>query len=229
MEIVVIIVMLLVGFSNMLKLTYLPVWGRILVCFLCALSIGISWKIAASQSKTQIAAWIQNPELMSDVAVLLTVDVFLQMTFCVMSVKRIFGERMSGYENIISWGAQWIPGILIFPTLFALLVEVIFSFPGTNFPTIAWTLAVAIFVVGTTMSFLLKAVIPEKDLRLELIFMINALIALLGVIATVNGRNAVAGVNSVDWKTLVGVIVILVIGATGGFMLYKRKQNKLNI
>lgn len=229
MEIVVIIIMLLVCFSILLKQTYLPVWGRILVCFLCALFIGISWKIAASQSKTQIAAWIQNPRLMLDVAVLLTVDVFIQITFCVISVKRIFGERMSKWENIISWGSLWIPGILIFPTLFALLVEVIFSFPGTDFSTIAWALSVAVFIVGVTMSFLLKAVIPEKDLRLELIFMINALIALLGVIATVNGRTAVAGVNSVDWETLVGVILILVIGAAGGFMLYKRKQNKLNI
>ncbi len=227
MEIVVIIVMILVGFSLMLKLTYLPIWGRILICLLLALFTGESWTFAVSQSKTQIATWIQTPELMLDMAVLLTVDVFLQITFCVTSAGSIMGESMSKSGKFIQAVALWIPGILIFPALIALLVAVIFSFPGMDFATIAWTLAGCVFITGVGASCLIKFILPEKDLRLELIFMINALIALLGVIATVNGRTAVAGVNSVDLKTLAGVLSLLIIGASAGYLLFKRKQNKI--
>jgi len=58
--------------------------------------------------------------------------------------------------------------------------------------------------------------------------MLHALIALLGIIATVNGRTAVAGTNSVDVFALSGVIGLLVIGGIIGYLLYLRKERKLN-
>ena len=57
--------------------------------------------------------------------------------------------------------------------------------------------------------------------------MINALIAMLGVVATVNGRTAVAGTNSVEWQPLGGFLLILIVAAFAGFVLFRRKQKKL--
>lgn len=227
MEIVIGIIMLMVGFSVMLKLTYLPVWGRIVVSLVLGSFVGFSWDIAASQSKTQIAAWIQNPELMLDMAVILTVDVFLQNTFCITSAGLILGERQSRGTAIIQAICQWTPGILIFPVLLALLVEVIFSFPGLDFTTVAWGLATIILIISIGMPSIINRILPEKDLRLELIFGLNIMIAFLGVVATVNGRTAVAGTNSVDMKTLTGVILLFTVGATIGYILFKRQQTKL--
>lgn len=219
--------MLLVGFSVVLKLTYLPLWGQATVYLVLALFTGMSLKYAISQSKIQIDIWINDPELMLDIAVLLTADVFLQISFCVLSAKRLAGEYLSKTNIIFQAVTQWIPGILIFPVLLALLVEVIFAFPGMSFSAIAWTLASAVFLTGVVLSCIFKWILPEKDLRLELIFMINALIALLGVIATVNGRTAVAGIDSVEWKTLAGVMAVLIAGAAAGYIIFKRKQNKI--
>lgn len=133
--------MLLVGFSVVLKLTYLPLWGQATVYLVLALFTGMSLKYAISQSKTQIDIWINDPELMLDIAVLLTADVFLQISFCVLSAKRLAGEYLSKTNIIFQAVTQWIPGILIFPVLLALLVEVIFAFPGMSFTAIAWTLS----------------------------------------------------------------------------------------
>lgn len=226
MEAVVIIIMLMVSFSLMLKLTYMPLYGRMAVCVACAVFVGLSWDVAASQSKTQISDWLQNPELMLDVAVLLTVDVFLQLTFCIMNARRISGQPQSRLDNMIRQVSLWIPGILIIPILLALLVETFFSFTGMDFQILAWILAGLILVAGIMLPLLLKWLIPEEDLRLEIIFMTNALIALLGVVATVNGRTAVAGANEVEWKPLFGVIIILLIGACAGYILFRRKNNK---
>lgn len=226
MEIVVIIIMLLVIFSLLLKMTYMPVYGRLTISSLLALSIGLSWEYAANQSKTQIAEWLQNPELMLDIAVLLTIDVFIQVSFCILDAKFMSGEKMTKTGNILRVAALWLPGILIFPTLFSGLVEVIFSFPGMDFGALAWTLAAAIFLASISLPVLIKCVIPEKDLRLELIFMVNALIAILGVIATVNGRTAVAGTDNIEWQTLLGVLSLLIVGAAAGFLIFKRNNNK---
>lgn len=228
MEIVITVIMLLVGLSLVLKQTCLPLWGRAAVYLVLSLFVGLSLKYAINQSKTQIDIWINDPELMLDMAVLLTADVFLQISFCVLSAKKLSGEHISKTNTIFLTVTQWIPGILIFPVLLALLVEVIFAFPGMSFRTIAWTLASAVFLIGVFLSGIFKWILPEKDLRLELIFMINALIALLGVIATVNGSTAVAGIDSVEWKTLAGVMAVLIAGAAAGYIIFKSKQNKIH-
>lgn len=227
MEIVIIIIMCLVSFSLMLKLTYLPTKGVFLIALLCALFTGFSWESAVEQSKTQIADWLQNPELMLDMAVLLTIDVLLQISFCIFNAEYIAGDKLSKTAKILRRVTLWIPGILIFPTLYALLVEVIFSCPGVDFATIAWTLAVVVLTIGMVLPLGIKLIIPERDLRLELMFMVNALIALLGVVATVNGRTAVTGTNSIDLQALVGVIGLLLIGALIGLIIFKFKKAKI--
>lgn len=226
MEIVAVIIMLMVILSLVLKLTYLPVGARLVICLICAAFTGLSWESAAAQSKTQIADWLQNPGLMLDIAVLLTVDVFIQVSFCILNARYISGERMAATARIVRLATLWMPGILIFPTLSAMLVEVIFSFPGADFATLAWSVAAVVFVAAASLPAIVRRIVPEDDLRLELIFLVNAMTALLGVVATVNGRTAVAGTDSVEWLPLAGVVVLLLLGASAGFFLFRHKDSK---
>ena len=71
-------------------------------------------------------------------------------------------------------------------------------------------------------------ILPEKEIRLELLFLANALIALLGIIATVNGRTAVAGVTSVDWPALGGVTSFVAAGLLLGVAVFRIKQKRMN-
>ena len=75
-------------------------------------------------------------------------------------------------------------------------------------------------------SFLLRWLLPEKELRLELLFLANALIAILGIIATVNGRTAVKGIDEVDWGALAGLTILFVAGALVGMILRKVKLKR---
>lgn len=227
MELVVIIIMFMVGFSFLLKLTALPLYGRVAVCLVMALFVAFSWPQAAGQSKTQIAGWLGDPQLMLDMAVLLTVDVFIQISFCIVHARCISGDALSRTDSVLDAVTLWFPGILIFVALFAALVEVLFAMPGVDFPVVAWSLALGVLAVGVSVPSALRWLVPEKDLRLELIFMINAIIAMLGVVATVNGRTAVTGTNSVEWQPLVGFLLVLLLAAFAGFVLFRRKQKKL--
>ena len=81
-----------------------------------------------------------------------------------------------------------------------------------------------VLVVIPLGRWLVKWLLPEEDLRLELFFLTNALVAILGIIATVNGRTAVEGVSDVDWGALAGCVVIFVVGAIAGWIAYVVKR-----
>lgn len=228
METVVTLILLLVGFSFALKLTFHRWMGVAVIAVVAALFVGLSWEAAIMQSRTQIEDWLSQPDLMLDTSVLLTVDVAAQLVFCIVTAKKESGGTLSKIERCLREVFLWFPGLLIFPALFVMLVALIFSMPGCDFCTVAWATAGGVAVLCPLAVCGLRIIMDEAETRLELMFLLNALIAILGVVATVNGRTAVAGVSEVDWGALAGVSGILVAGLAVGLLLYRRKMNKMN-
>ena len=104
--------------------------------------------------------------------------------------------------------------------------ELIFTFTGTDFASIAWGLAGIVAIALPLMAALTRWLIPETEIRLEMIFMVNLLIAALGIVATVNGRTAAAGTSEVEWGALVGFAVILLAGLGSGLILNRYLTQK---
>lgn len=186
----------------------------------------MAWAI--EQSKNQIADWLADSALMLDLAVLLTLEVALQMTFCVVAAHIHTAGRVKPSVVWLYRLLRWFPGLLIFPVLFSLLVAAIFSLPGMSFPLVAWSLAAVVAAVIPLGRWALKHLLPEREIRLEQLFLANALIAILGVIATVNGRTAVAGVTAVDWPSLGGVMAFVAAGLLLGMAVFRIKQKLMN-
>lgn len=232
MEIVVMLIMLLVIVSFVLKLTCHTLPAAIALCALTALFVWLILPLAITQSKTQIADWLSQPELMLDTSVLLTVDVFMQISFCVLSVDRWANNRISRTAAVIRRILLWLPGILVFPVLFSVLVELIFATPGLDFAFVGRCTAIAVLILFPTAAWVMRHMLPEAELRLELMFLVNVLIAALGVVATVNGRTAAAGTNAVEWGALLCVLTLLAAGAVAGGMINRfiknRKLSKLS-
>ena len=185
MKTVVLALMALVSFGFLLKQTFLSWKWTLGVALVAALGVGFSWPLAIEQSKTQIADWLSNPALMADTAVLLTIEVALQMAFCV--VEATYGAQtdLPWRKKLLFNALRCFPGLLFFVVLFSLLVTLIFALPGVSFPLIAWSLGGAVLLLVPAFVWLLRKLMPETDLRLELLFLINALMAGLGIVATV--------------------------------------------
>lgn len=226
METVVFVLMILVCFSFMLKQTYRKNRSVAVIAVVCALFTGLMWPYAIEQSKTQIADWLADTAQMLDTAVLLTLEVILQMTFCMLAAHVQTSGPLRKRTLWMYRVLRWFPGILIFPVLFSALVALIFAFPGVSFSLLSWSMAAGVLILIPAGTWLLQHVMPEKDVRLELLFLVNALIAVLGVVATVNGRTAVAGMSEVDWSALAALVVIIVLGALAGFVAYRIKLKK---
>lgn len=226
MDTVVWILILLTAFNFLLKQTFWQPVAVLCVAVGLALFAACMWPYAVEQSSAQIAAWLADPKLMLDTAIVLTVEVALQMAFCLLSVHV---ENVSPVKKRMSWAARflyWFPGMLIFPVVFFGLTRSIFAFPGASFSTIAWGFAGMVGAAVFLGRYAVKYLLPEKDLRLELFFMTNALIAVLGIVATVNGRPAVEGVTTVNGSALLGCIGLIFAGGSVGFVWQLLRRRK---
>ena len=228
MESVVLVMMVVVCFNYLLKQTWRKAYFVAVSAAVCALFVGLAWPWAIEQSKNRIAGWLADTTLMLDLAVVLTLEVALQMTFCIVAAHIHSAGRVKPSVVRIYRLLRWFPGLLVFPVLFSLLVAAIFALPGVSFPLTAWSLAAVVAMVIPLGRWALKHFLPEKEIRLELLFLANALIALLGIIATVNGRTAVAGATAVDWPARGGVMSFVAAGLLLGVAVSRIRQKRMN-
>lgn len=221
METVVLVMMILVCFGYVLKQTFRKPYPVLFSAAVCALFTGSAWPYAIEQSRSQIAGWLSDSALMLDVAVILTLEVALQMAFCLLAAHIRTSGRMKPLAIWTYRTLRWFPGMLVFPVLFSMLVWVLFALPGASFRLVAWSAAAAVLAAIPLAAYGIKRLLPEKEIRLEVLFLSNALLAVLGVIATVNGRTSVAGTGHTDPAALAGVCVLALLGLAGGIILRK--------
>lgn len=226
METVVLVIILLVCFNFVLKQTYRKLWMVGAISLLCALFVAFAWPWAIEQSKSQIQDWLNNPQLMLDTAVVLFIEVVIQMAYCLMAVHLMNTGKVRRRTLFIYKLLRWFPGLLIFPVLFHIETQCMFWLTGMEFSTVAYGLAAIVFVAIPLFTWAIKWLIPEKELRLEIFFLSNALIAILGIIATVNGRTAVAGISEVNWAALACMAGLTLLFAIVGFIFYRMKKMK---
>lgn len=227
METVVVVMMILVCFTYMLKQTNRKIYSVLFSATLSALFVGLMWPYAIEQSKTQISDWLADTALMLDMAVILTLEVAIQMAYCLLAAHLQTSGQVKSLQLRIYRLLRWFPGVLVYPVLFCLLVSAIFTWPGVSFSLIAWGLAAVVWVAVPLGSWMIRWLLPEKEIRLELLFLANALIAVLGVIATVNGRTAVVGISEVDWSALGGMAALLLLGFVAGMITYRVKWKRI--
>lgn len=235
METVVIIIMLAVILVFALKLSCHGLLGASLLSLSVALVVWFSRDYALSQSKTMIADWLANPELMLDLAVVLTLDVALMIAFTFMPARPrkdvLTADCTPTWQHHLNSAVRaivdWFPGLLIYPVAVAILVETFFSLPGADFTIVTLTVSLAFLIVMPLLAMLFKYLLPQHEARAELIFLMALLIAALGVVATVNGRTAAAGTATVEWLPLVSVIALFAAGSVAGLIIYRyRKSTK---
>ena len=228
METVILVLMLVVIFMTWLKLTFLKMWQIIVVAVICSLFIGFSWPYAIQQSRNEISEWLGNQRLMLDTSVLLTIEVFWQMAYCMLSGKLLYGETISRRTIWIYRILRFFPGLLIFPVLFYLQIQVMYQISGVDFAIVSWSLALIVFVAVIGGSYLLKWFLPQKSLRLEVLFLSSSLVLILGIVTTVNGTTSFKGAEPIEWNALLAFCVLTFVCAVIGYFKFQIRKSKWN-
>jgi hypothetical protein len=226
METVVPILMLFITIGSLLKISFNKLWHSILFGTVAAIFIVATYQFATLQSKTQLADYLQNSNIMQNIAVLVTLESGIMFAYDFLSLRRLFGRKVKRW---IMLPLSWFPGLLIFPVLFFVLTQAIFSFPGVRFESIAWLMGASAFVLFPALTFGLKKLLPDEELRFEVHFIVTLFVTILGLICTVNGNVAYAAAEQpVDWKAIATTIGLFALAFVLGFGSNKLKWRIMN-
>jgi hypothetical protein len=207
-----------------MKLGFWKFYQTCLFGLLCAIFIIGTSRWAILQSKTQLADWMGNTGIMQNAAVLITVESMLGIAFCIEELRAMFGVKKTVWGRLKKLFLHVYPGLLLFPVLFYLQTQLIFALPGTNFAFSAYTFAAAIFIALPLFSLALKRICPEKELRLEVYFLINLFVCIIGLISTVNGNTTYSAVKEpMNIKAIALSATIFIIAFLLGFIINKYK------
>ena len=133
----VIILMVLVCINFVLKQSWHKWWSVLAHAAAAALFTGLMWPAAVRQSRSQVDAWLSDPGLMLDTSVIITIEVILQISFCLLSVNLMNSGKLKP-ATIWSYRVlRWFPGVLIFGVLFGIIIAygAIYIFKKTNILT----------------------------------------------------------------------------------------------
>lgn len=199
MEQIILILMLFIAINCAFKLSLWKWWQAGIYSLIVAIFAFMAYPYAILQSKTQIADYLQNTEALQNMAVIITLESALCFGFCVTYLRGMFGKKNPWWTKLL-W---WYPSLLLFPVVFYCLTECIFTFVGTSFTTVACFVAGTTFTGIPVLAQLTKYLVPEKDLRLEIHFLVSLFVCILGLLTTVNGKTVYAAVDEpVHWDAV---------------------------
>ena len=227
MDTVVLILVFLIALAFLLKQSFWDIKGTAIFSLVAAAFIYLSYTYAIEQSKNQIETWLSNRSLMLDTSVLLTIEVALFLAYAFLEVHIANVKRTKKSMRASWFFLRYFPGLLIFPIMFFGLTQIIFSLPGTSFKTVALVSALSIVPIILVGRYLMIMLIPEKELRLEMFFLTSTFVAILGIIATVNGSTVTVANNDIDFIALGGTLALFALGALVGYIYSKRKKERI--
>jgi hypothetical protein len=212
--------MLFILINCVLKLSFWKGWQTVVFGFLCAIFIVSVCPFAILQSKTQLADFLSNTRVMQNMAVWITIESVICFAFCFTSLRKtpVF--------------LNWYPGLLLFPVLFYVLTQIIFSRAGTSFTLIAYLFAAGVWVGLPLLAWCIRRLYPEKEFRLELHFLVSLFVCIIGLITTVDGTVTYSAVNETfNAKALAAsatlFFVFFLIGFGWNRIKWRIKKNKI--
>ncbi|MFA8299019.1 MAG: hypothetical protein ACEPOV_02535 [Hyphomicrobiales bacterium] len=196
----------------------------LLVAFVGAAFCYIAYPYAIIQNKVSLgnlftdAVWINNLSIIYTIESLLAAFMSLSLT------KEAFGTKMKRWIKVISY----LPGLMIFGALFYFEIIFFFNFHSFEFSTLAilFSVAVAIFLIVGSLG--VRYLIPEKDLRLEIRFILG----LGGLMLSVILNSGMKGAGNVEfpfyyeWQALMVFLSIIIGGSILGFVYYHLRLKK---
>ena len=186
------ILILFILTACLLKLSFWKWWQSALFALLCAGFIVVTAQWAIVQSKTQLSDFLNNTGVMQDAAVLITAESAICFAFCFAELRELFDtKKRNRWRQLL----RWYPGLLPFPVLFYLQTQLIFAMPGSDFTALSYALAGFVLIMLPLLSFLLKRLCPEKELRLEIYFLVGLFVCAIGLITTVNGNTSYSAIK----------------------------------
>lgn len=229
MELIISVLMLFVVLNCATKLSLWNWWQRFAFSGVLAAFVWWSERYAVLQSKTQLAEYLQNVEILQNMAVIVTIESAVNFGFCFLW----FGERRassSAYHFLL----KYYPSLLVFPVMFYVLTQTMFVAVGIDFSTTSMIVAALTFILLPLLAEGMKWFIADAEGRVEIHVFLSCLVCVLGLATTVTSKMIYrANETPIDWQmvsiAIIVFIVLFIAGYLGSKLKWKiKKSNKWN-
>ena len=227
MEILIHILIISIFINTILKISFWKAKFQILFAISVAVFILSVYPTAIEQSQTELTQWLESTNTLSTIAILTTLEALLYINFCFLSLKEVYKQ----YKVRLLLVLKMYAGILIFPASFYITIQSMFLFTGFDFLRIALSLAFLVILIIPTICYVIRWILPEKELRLEVLFLMSLLVTGLGLISTANGNIVyIPKKQPIDYLSLlyiIGIVAIFfIVGLIGNHLKWKILSNK---
>lgn len=225
MQYIIFVLILFILINAMLKLSFWRWWQVVLFSAILGGFVLAVTSYAAEQSKSELSSWLNNPKIMQNVAVLITIESVIIFGFAFMQLRQALGTEVKKYLML---PLTIYPGLLLIPILYFMLAQLFFALPGVSFSTVAYVLAISVFILFPLFSWGFTKLLPEEELRLEVMFIVNLFVCIIGLITTVNGETTYAQVEqSFNIKAILSAIFLFLLLFIIGFVWNKYRKIKV--
>lgn len=194
-------------------------------CGILALGIYFAYPYAIEQSYSRFKINIDNQQVVSNFLVLQIVECVVGLLFCIYLIRDFYKERTIAIFRYF----KLFPGIIVLPALFYAESFVFLNIPGIHFQTLAIFIALLVpaLVFGTLK--LIKWLIPEYDLRLELKFIIHILQLILSLVISIKifALPVKSSLGEMSFLPFTALLTLVVSIGVLGIYWHNRKMNKL--
>lgn len=228
MESILLLITLLCLISGVFRNSLAP--GRyypVVFAAVCALFVVIAGGYAVRVNKLSVSQAFADLSVMQNLNALLMLHMLFTLGFAAAKMQKVFGLK----QNVLYRIWEYIPALMVFPALFYFHTVLLFSFAGTSFCLVETVVALSTFLVLGGGAYLLRAAVPETELRTELLLMIELLLFVLMVCSTVLHPSAtlLAVSSAPDWKSLLYMAgTVTVLFGLGYFRLIPKLKAWLN-
>lgn len=197
MELIISILVLFIFVNGILKVSFWKGWQTLLFGAVCGAFVAATYPYAILQSKTQLADYLQNTAALKNMAVIITLESCVCFAYCIAVLQG--AERQRWWMKLL----KWYPGLLVFPALFYLQTELVFSFPGVGFTTISYAFAGFVVLMFPLLSRFFRCLLPQGEMRLEIHFLVSLFVCIIGLLTTVNGNVTYQAVREpLNWTAM---------------------------
>jgi len=221
METIITVLMLFVVLNCAMRLSLWKWWQRIVFSAVLAAFVFWSQKYAVLQSKTQMADYLQNTVALQNMAVIVTIESAANFGFCACWFSDAYiGGKARWWQTLL----KWYPSLLVFPVMFYVLTQTMFTAIGVDFGVTSTAVAAATLILLPLLAEGLKWMVADSDGRVEIHVLLSCMVCVLGLISTVTGKMVYhANEAPIDWQIVSLVMAIFIALFAVGFIASRLK------
>ncbi len=228
MQTLIIILFILAFLSLTLQLSLIEKkFSTIIFYVLAVVILYFLYPYAIEQSYAKFKSLIQNAHIMSNIMVLQIVECLLGLLFSIFLIRTYYKERVYKFFKFFNY----FPGLIIFPAIFYAESAVFLNISGMDFQFLAIMIALVLPAIIIGMKIIIKFLIPEYDLRLELKFILHILQLVTAVIISINlfklpTANVVSDFHISQLLVFFGLVLVFGMVGVGRYYWVMRKRSE---